>query len=353
MKVARTIYDSDGRALLTAGMVLNERYIERLKELGIGSIYIKDELFDSVAEIKDVVSEQTRLETLRLVKNSFNALERNRHLNVRAVRSVVDGLIDEILANRDILINLVDIRTYDDYTFQHSVNVCILSLMTAITLGYNQLRLKELGIGALLHDIGKIRIDKAVLNKQGDLSSEEYEEVKRHAEYGFDILRSYDEIPLLSAHIAFQHHERWDGKGYPRGLAQTNIHEYARIVAVADVYDALLADRPYRPAYSISQAVTIVSRMASVYFEPRCVAALISNIALFPLGSVVMLSSGDTALVVDVNKNAPTRPVVRVIFDPAGRKLSEPREVDLTKFSSIYITKVLTEQEIAELVHKP
>jgi putative nucleotidyltransferase with HDIG domain len=351
MKVGRTIYSGDGRVLLTAGMILNDYYIERLHTIGIASIYIKEELFDGVEELPDVISEQSRAETIKLVKDSFTSLEQHRRINIRAVRQTVDNIIDELLSNRELLINLSDIRSYDDYTFSHSVNVCILSLMTAITLGFHELKLKELGIGALLHDIGKIRIDKEILNKPGELSTEEMSEVKRHSEYGFEILRAYDDVPLLSAHIAFQHHERWDGNGYPRGLRGEDIHEYARIVAVADVYDALLADRPYRPSYSVDQAVTVVSRMSDIYFEPRSLAALVSHIAIFPVGSVVMLSSGQVGLVVDVNKDAPTRPVVRILFDTYGKRIPTPHEIDLTRLTTVYVNRVLSENDILELIN--
>ncbi|MGE5396122.1 MAG: HD-GYP domain-containing protein [Chitinophagales bacterium] len=351
MIVARTIYSSEGRVLLTAGMELSEKYIKRLFELGLSSIYIKDEIFDS-AEIVDVISEETRLETTIMVKNSFQALEYKQRMNIRAVKDTVEHLIDELLSNREIMINLVDIRTFDDYTFSHSVNVCVLSLMTGITRGFHQLKLMELGVGALLHDIGKIRLARELISKPGELTREEYMEIKRHCEYGYDILRNYDEMPLLSAHIAFQHHEQWHGKGYPRGLVGEEIHDYARIVAVADVYDALLADRPYRPAYSVNQAVTIISRMANVQLDPRSVASLVANIAIFPVGSVVKLNTGEIGIIMDVNKDSPTRPIIRVVFDRFLTRLKQPHEIDLTRLSTIYVAKSLSEEEIIELINE-
>lgn len=351
MIIARNIYSSDGRILLHAGIELNENYINRLQNLGIGSVYIKDEFDDEIiTPIREPVSEQTRTETVKEVKNAFEAIEQSRSMNTRAIHSMVNKILDEILANDDILINLSDIRTFDDYTFYHSVNVCILSIMTGITLGYHDLKLKELGIGSLLHDIGKIYIDKSILNKPDDLTKEEYMEIKRHPEYGFEILRKYPDIPLLSAHIAFQHHERWDGQGYPRGLAGENIHEYARIVAVADVYDALLADRPYRPSYTINQAITILTRMAGIYLESRCVNALLANIAVYPIGSIVELNTGDIGIVVDVNKEAPTRPVLKMIYNRSSHRICRPYEVDLSKLTTIIITRSLSREELAEIL---
>lgn len=353
MIVARNIYSSDGRILLHAGIELNPNYINRLLTLGISSVYIKDQFDDEInVVIREPVSEETRIETLKEVKNAFEALEENRSMNTRLVKSLVNKILDEILANSDILINLCDIRSFDDYTFGHSVNVCILSIMTGITLGYHDLKLKEIGIGSLLHDIGKIYIAKSILNKPDDLTKEEYAEIKRHPEYGFEILRRYPDIPLLSAHIAFQHHERWDGQGYPRGLAGEDIHEYARIVAVADVYDALLSDRPYRPSYTINQAITILNRMAGIYLEQRCVTALLSNIAVYPIGTIVELNTGDIGIVVDVNKTVPTRPVLKMIYNRASQRICRPYEVDLSKLTTIIITRSLSREELGEILQK-
>ncbi|MBO8158094.1 HD-GYP domain-containing protein [Thermosyntropha sp.] len=351
MIVARNIYSSDGRILLHAGIKLNENYINRLKNLGIISVYIKDEFDDELnLEIREPVSEETRAETIKEVKNAFEALEQNRSMNTRMVKSMVNKILDEILDNHDILINLCDIRTFDDYTFGHSVNVCILSIMAGITMGYHDLKLKELGIGALLHDIGKVYLDPAVLNKPDDLTREEYAEVKRHTEYGFEILRKYPDIPLLAAHIAFQHHERWDGQGYPRGLAGEDIHEYARIVAVADVYDALLSDRPYRPSYTINQAITILNRMSGIYLDPKCITALVANIAVYPIGTIVELNTGDIGIVVDVNKSAPTRPILKMIYNKTTNRLYRPYEVDLSKLTTVIITRSLTREELGEIL---
>lgn len=349
MKVARSIYDSDGRILLNSGVKLTSSYIKRLKELEISSVYIKDERFGEIDIIKDVVSETTRIQTSKIVKSTFSNLEKQRKINVRQVQSTVKILIDELLCNSDVLINLTDIRTFDDYTFGHSVNVCILSIMTGITMGYNDSKLTDLGTGALLHDIGKTHIDKNILNKPGKLSNTEYNEIKKHTEQGFEILRSYEDISLLSAHIAFQHHERWDGKGYPRRLKGENILEYARIVAAADVYDALIADRPYRSSYTITEALSILKNMTGEFLDPRCSTALLANIATYPIGSIVELNTGSIGIVVDVNKNYPTRPVVRIVYDRSFKKAFKVHEIDLSKMSTILVKAVLTEEELNSL----
>ncbi len=347
MIVARTITDSEGRVLLRSGVELNENYIVRLRELGLNSVYIRDS-FDDV-EVRDVIREKTRQETIKVVKDNFRGLENQHKLNIRNVQSMIDKIIDELFLDLSVLVSLNDIRTFDDYTFAHSANVAVLSIMTGISLGFNDRQLKDLGVGAILHDIGKTRIDKDILNKPDDLSREEFKEAKLHTTYGFEILRQYPDVSLLSAHVAFQHHERWDGNGYPRGLAQYDIIDYARIVAVCDVYDALLADRPYRAAYTVIQALMILKRMGGIHLDPQCVDALISNIAVYPIGALVELSTGEVAVVVDVNKEAPTRPIVRLLFDCYGGRVQGPDEVDLSKYTTITVAKTLREETIQRL----
>lgn len=349
MVVARNIYDSDGRVLLHAGVELNQNYINRLYQMGISSVYVRDKFDAYNIPSPDIVSEETRIETIKIIKQNFECLEHDRKINTRSIKRVVDNLIDELLANYNVLVSVNDIRTFDDYTFAHSVNVCILSIMTGMTLLYHDLKLKELGIGALLHDIGKTKIDKQILNKTETLTREEFIEIKRHTEYGFQILRSHDDISLLAAHVAYQHHERWDGKGYPRQLEGENIQAYARIVAAADVYDALLADRPYRPSYSVHQAITILKNMSGIYLDPNCVSALIANIAIYPVGSLIELNTGEIGIVVDNNKESPTRPVVRIIIDNNKHKIVRQHEIDLSKLSTIIITKALTDEDIVNL----
>lgn len=345
MVVARAIFSSDGRILLHSGVILSNSYIKRLGELEIDSIYIRDEIFGDL-EYRDVVTDETRSNTVRMVRENFNKLGKNHNLDIRAVKGTVGNIVDELLVNRNILFSLSDIRAFDDYTFAHSVNVCILSIMTGITMGYHQSQLNELGVGALLHDIGKMRVSLKVLNKPGELTREEFREIKKHPEFGFKILREYHDLSLLSSHVAYQHHERWDGQGYPRNLAGDKILEYARIVAVADVYDALLANRPYRPPYSINQGINVLKRMSGIYLDPTCVTALIANIAVYPIGTVVKLNTGDIGIVIDTNREHPTRPIVRIVFNSRGQRMPHEHEVDLSKLNTVMIVKTLNEDEI-------
>jgi HD-GYP domain-containing protein (c-di-GMP phosphodiesterase class II) len=340
---ARAIHNSEGKVLLAAGTELNDYYINRLNELGIQSLYIRDETTGGLT-IPETVSERTRVETIKIIRQAFTQLEDSRRINMPLIKNAVDKILDEVLGSSNALIHLVDIRAYDDYTFAHSVNVCILSLMTGISLSYNTQQLRELGIGALLHDIGKTRIPKEILDKPSCLTPAEFQEMQKHACHGFEILRHYPEIPLLSSHVALQHHERVDGSGYPRQLKGDEIHEYAKITAVTDVYDALLADRIYRPAFLPYGAIRELTRGTYTFFDPRVVAAFLENVAIYPVGSLVQLNTGDVGIVVDVNKQSQHRPVIRMLLDRHGRKPPEGQEHDLDKMPTIYITKVFGEK---------
>lgn len=317
--------------------------------MGIGSLYIEDEVFGGNIDIECVVSQETHAESVKLLKETYSSMQNERYVDTLSLQKTVNDIIDEILRNYGTLINFYEIRTYDDHTFNHSVDVCILSILTGITLGYNRLKLRELGIGALLHDIGKVKTSKEILNKPGSLSPDELKQIRRHPEDGFNILRRYVDIPLLSAHIAFQHQERLDGSGYPRGLTGGAIHEYARLVMVADVFNALTSDRPYRMAYPVVQAIDIIKSLAGTLFEKEFVAALFSNISPFPAGTVVLLNTGEIGQVVKTDKRDPTRPVIKILFDRKSNKLSRPFKIDLSGEPSLSIVKILSEEKISEL----
>lgn len=352
MILGRDIVDADGCVLMASGLQLTEPLIQRLVQLGIRSVYIKDLIFGATEESQTAISEETRINTVKTVKENFKNLSQERQINTQSVQQVIDRMLDEILGNIDVLINLNTISTTDDYLFNHSVNVCTMAILTGISFGYSDQKLKELGTGALLHDVGKSLVDPPILKNDNPLTPEEYAELQKHTEYGFAILRKASEIPLLAAHVAYQHHERWDGQGYPRKLRSSEIHEYARIVAVANMYDEMLLDRPNRPPYNTNQAINLLKKMSGVHFDPRCVDAMISHIAMYPSGTVVKLNTGEIGIVTQVNDDLPARPKVRITFDRFGKKLANPHEIDLANMTTINVSQVLTEKELAQNLNR-
>ncbi|HYH03458.1 MAG TPA: HD domain-containing phosphohydrolase, partial [Bacillota bacterium] len=234
MVLARTIFHpTDGIVLLHQNVKLQEGYIKRLKDLQYTHLYIQEP--GDTAEDLDIlepVKQETKIKASLVLKETLKAYEENHETGLEKLRNVVAEMIDQIYSNKEVVYNMMDIRSYDNYTYAHSVNVCTLALIMGSWLKLSRQDLETLGIGALLHDIGKIFVDREILNKPGPLQPEEYELVKTHTVKGYELLKEKISISFISAHIAYQHHERVDGSGYPRGLTHEKIHRFAKIVAV-------------------------------------------------------------------------------------------------------------------------
>lgn len=336
MELGKTIYSDAGAVLLTEGMILKQSYIDRLMFSNISEIYIQDE-FSKDIEIKDIISDRTRVEAKILVKSMMEDYKKRSRFNADGAKLIVDHMLDELLTTRDIMINLSDIKTTDDYTFAHSVNVCILSLITGVKMGLNQLRMRDLGVGALLHDIGKTTIPEELIKKPTSLTVEEFEIVKQHTVTGFNILKSDVNVSTTSAYVAFGHHERYDGSGYPNGAKGEDIHQFARIVAIADVFDALTSDRVYRKKYKTHEAAEYLTTASNQLFDPEILECFIKNIAYYAIGTSVLLDSGEKGIVVDCNSSFATRPVVRIIYNSKGERVEDYEEIDLTKKLNVFI----------------
>lgn len=349
MIVARNIYDSEGQKLLSVGTILNSQYIRRLLQLSIPAIYVKfNDDDDDIDCPDDIISEETRVSAIKNLSTAFRKCQATSNVDMPLFEATTKNLVDALLSNRSNVIQMNDIRCYDDYTFAHSVNVSILSAMLAMFRDYTPKRLHEVTLGALLHDIGKIKIPKPILNKIGSLTAEEFAIVRKHSEDGFNILRKCRDMSIVPMHVAFQHHEKYDGTGYPRGLKGAEIHEYARIVAIADVYDALTADRPYRIACLPYEAYRIMIQYANKQFDNELLETFFSYIAVFPVGCTVQLNTGEYGIVTDVEQNYTFTPKIKLLTT-ADNKLCQGNIIlDLKKEKS-YVSRSLRETELLEL----
>ena len=337
-KNAKTIFDEDGRILLASGVVIKDAYIEKLRLKGVSELYIEDEISEGIT-VLDVVCENTRQDAKLIVKDLMENYTLSKAMNTDKVKETVGKLIEELLSNADILISLSDLKLVDDYTFGHSVSVCILSLITGIGLGFNTIRLKDLGVGALLHDIGKLKIPSEILKKSTQLTVEEFEEIKKHTVYGFEILKDNNKISMVSAFIALGHHERYDGSGYPLQLKADNIHQCASIVAVADVYDALTSNVVYRQKMKPHEAAEYIISLSSHHFNKEVVDCFIKYIAIYPIGTGVILNTKERGVVIEANKALPTRPVIRVVFSDKGKRVPRYYEIDLMNNPNVFISE--------------
>ncbi|WP_028548125.1 HD-GYP domain-containing protein [Paenibacillus sp. UNC451MF] len=347
MKLGRRIYNEEGLILLGERVELSQKLIQRLSEHGIEFVYIDDPRTNDIT-IPDMISEETRFKATSEIRTSFRSMmetsvkrktANNKQLG-KTFGNVMKMIIDDLSSHEGAMIMLTNINVMDDYLFQHSLNVCIYTTLLGMAHGYNREDLTTLGLGALLHDIGKTQIPLELLRKNGKLTDNEFTQVKKHAEYGYQLLKDEPNIPLITAHCAFQHHERLDGSGYPRGIEGSDIHDYARWIGLVDSYDAMTTHRVYRKALLPHQAMEILYAGTDTLYEKKKIELFRDHIAIYPIGITVTLSTGETGTVVGLNHMVPHRPIVRILTDEEGQQLNAPFDVDLSEKLSILVTGV-------------
>ncbi|MGE5673687.1 MAG: HD-GYP domain-containing protein [Mycobacterium leprae] len=356
MRLGKTIATPTGKALLTAGTALKESYIQPLLNQGVWSVYVINELAPDVNP-EDVVSETTRRAVakelgavLDQVATVFQEASRKRVLQFTVgidgerLKEAVGKVVDDILNNPGVVYNLKDIRSADEYTLGHCVNVCLLSTLLGTVMGYNTTELKDLAIGALLHDIGKVATPPEILNKPGPLTTEEFEIMSQHTTIGWMMLKDQRTIRYTSAIVALQHHERWAGGGYPKGLREEQIYRHSRICAIADCFDAMTSDRVYRKGMSPAKALQTILNGMNGYFQPGLAWSFCQCIAPYPVGSMVELSDGSQAVVVNVQRGKTFQPRIRVLMDRGGRELAGQFELETEEHPEIQIVRMLREE---------
>ncbi|HEX3076626.1 MAG TPA: HD-GYP domain-containing protein, partial [Lachnospiraceae bacterium] len=275
------------------------------------------------------------------LRRTFEDFVSKGKLEVEQIHSSIETVINEILENQDVLIGLSDISSADEYTFAHSVSTTVYALLLARKLGYSKEMMDKLAIGTILHDIGKVYIDKDVIYKQGRLTEGEYEYVKNHTIFGYHALKKCRLISELSRIVSLTHHENMDGTGYPNGIMGKELHEFSRIVAIADVYDALTSSRCYRKRWTNQKAIEYLMKWSGTKFDTNLVGLFIQQVAVYQNGTMVKLSDGREAIVKDQNLGVPLRPIIRIIKDRHGRDC-ESYDVDLMK----ELNTVILDEEI-------
>ncbi len=312
-----------------------DQYSNNFRNMGINFVYVHDELSEGI-KVDDVIEHHTRVECKDAVKKVMESYQSNSTMKVNQLQQAIDLVISDVLNNKDVQLSLNDISTVDEYTYVHSVNVAVYSALIGEKLGYSSKQLAELTMGAVLHDIGKTVIPLEVQMKLSALTDQEFEIMKRHAEYGYEILGEIHTMSQGAKEVSHCHHEKLNGTGYPRGLKENEISEYARIVSIADVYDALTSDRCYRRKWSAQNAMNYLVEKSGTELDAGLVQLFIQKIAVYPNGSMVRLSDGMVGIIERQNTNTPLRPVVRVCYDQNLKEIT-PYEVDMMKILSITI----------------
>jgi HD-GYP domain-containing protein (c-di-GMP phosphodiesterase class II) len=354
----------DALPLLRAGVRISDSYRQSLVRAGITTVWIDDGLSQGIEplEVLEAVTKQRATTAIRdAFRDVTQALGQGAATvssdTVQEMREVAELIVGDVAGNVHSALALNDLANADGYTLKHSLAVTTLGLSIGMRVmqkyGWTDLhgkrrydgiedRLAVLGVGLLLHDIGKLAVPAEILRKPGPLTDEEWNAMRAHPTLGVQILKKADDISPLARAVVRSHHERWNGTGYPDRLSGAEIHQFARIAAVADVFDALTSDRYYRKALAIHEGYDFVVDRSGKDFDPEVVDLFKTCVAPYPPGTPVVLSDGNCGLVKEVRQQAVKSPVVRIIVDASGA-LVTPHDIDLSQARDITIVSTAFE----------
>jgi putative nucleotidyltransferase with HDIG domain len=345
------VFNKDDVLLLSADSLISSHdQIAVLRRQGVSGLYINTGKGKDVAKkIPDAAvfaedphreveyykeletARKIQRQTLATAKEALVSIRKGRSFSMSRIEEASENIVESIMRNPDALISLCQIKGYDEYTYTHSVNVSVLTTSMAYSLGYNRERLLAIGVGGVLHDIGKMRVPESILNKPGKYTDWEFNVMKKHPEYGMDIVKEKKNISEFSKVLIIQHHERFNGKGYPNGLKGEEIAEIGLIAAVADVYDALTSNRVYRAAWTPQKALAVIFQGCDEEYSRHIVERFTKQMGIYPVGSFVRLMSGEMGVVVKVDKGHLLAPTVLMLFAASGKRLESPVEYELSK----------------------
>ncbi len=339
MYLSKPLISADGKILLHEGIVIKERYIEYLRNQGFTSLFVGDAKDEEKLTIQeDFYSSPYRQEAIGAAREVINHFHVGKGINLDSVKKIVSEWINELGEKPENMVHILDIRRKEEYMFSHAVNTCILSIMTGIAMGYNDKQLDELGLAAMLHDVGKIKFSKNVARQfSNKLTKQEKDEYRRHPFYSLEILRENYKVSSNVLNACFQHHERWNGSGYPMGLVGDAISEYAQIISIADVYERLIAGMPHRLPTPVYYATAILHKAAGEYFNPAIIKKFTQNVAIYPIGKTVRLNNQQIGVILGVDINNKAVPIVRITSDKDGAENNRVVELDLQKNPELFI----------------
>jgi putative nucleotidyltransferase with HDIG domain len=346
------VYNADGVLILAAHIpISNLEQISILKRLGVMTVEIDLTKGIDLAPSKRTaattakgtvaftepyskelpIAKDIYRKTILSVQHAIKAIKLGKAYSTHEIETTVKGIVESILRNSDALMNICQIRGYNEYVYEHSVNVTILVCALCHILGYEKDIIIEAGVGAFLHDLGMIWIPENIVNKPDKLSDAEAMVIKRHPEYGLEILKDRKGISILSRTIVIQHHERLNGKGYPKGLKGDRIHEVGSIAGIADTYDAMTSNRVHRPALTPQQALAFLYSVSDKEFPKKISEHFVKLLGVYPVGSFVKLMNGEMGIVIRVRQEKILSPDVLMLFDARGKKLDSPVEYQLSQ----------------------
>ena len=288
--------------------------VEKGSDAPIGNMATYRQLYDDAVQVAETL---------------WDSAQSEGKPDADAGRNIVDTLAQEVSQNRPALLALTALKKYDSYTFTHMVNVSILTMGQARGLGIDGALLRELGLAALMHDIGKVKTPGEILNKTEKLTDGEFDILRRHTIDGAEILRRTPEMPALAPVVAFEHHLRLDGSGYPKGVSRASLNLATMLSGIADVFDAMRSQRVYQEAHPTDRILAVLQRNDGKQFDQNLVRRFVQLVGIYPVGNLVRLNTGDIAVVLKAYAPDPYRPRVRVLIDRTGKRVEHPIELNL------------------------
>lgn len=340
-----------GAALLSADyyeVVAAGGMARMLEHADLPHVEIADVKVFEHGELGELTEEDAKLSydgALDLVREVDSLIRRNKAVSSGQIKTAVRSLVDNVLANRFAMIELTGLKNHDEYTFYHSANVAILSLALGSQISKDYRFLSTLGVGALLHDIGKMTVDLEILNKPGALLPEEWASIKLHPVYGAEQAALIPGLDKASIVLILEHHMRWDGTGYPTRKPMRKQHLASRIVAIADAYDAMTSRRSYSAARVQDEAMALLVQSAGTALDPALTRVFVSMMGVYPPRTVVRLDDGRTGVVMRPSETDPLRPVVKVIAHEDGAMV-EPYRIDLSAEEGLGVARCLDSRDL-------
>lgn len=319
MVTAEAVFNRFGSVLLWENTILNTNMIQHLKNMGVQTVAVLNEK-PEIAYIqkegsRTVQKLQYKLEyelNVQKTKRIFNEISSGKPIEIGEVKPIIETLTSTSGTNRLAIDAIMEVRKVDEYTYYHSINVSLLCIVIGKWLKLGKEDIRKLAMAGLLHDIGKTRISPDILNKPGKLTDEEFEEIKRHSEYGYNIVKDMEGVPGEVATAILTHHEKEDGSGYPMGLTGDKLNIYSKIITISDIFDAMTAKRPYRNNDTPFKVFELMQHGSFGVLDPVILNVFLENITNYYVGSKVRLNTGEVGEVVFMNKLDFSRPVVLV-----------------------------------------
>ena len=302
-----------------------------IAHIRVGRVTVEERVEGSLTDMATI--KRLYRDAVSVAGDVWDSAQTEGRPDATAARSMIDGLAQAVAQNRNALLALTTLKNYDNYTFTHMVNVSILTMGQARGLGIDGPLLREFGLAALMHDIGKVRTPLEVLNKPDRLNEHEFVIMRRHVVDGAEILRMTPDVPALAPVVAFEHHLRVDGSGYPSGVARSSLNIGTMLCSIADVYDAMRSQRHYQQAFPTDRILAVMKSNDGTQFDQHLVRRFVQLIGIYPSGNLVRLNTGEVAVVRKVYAPDPYRPQVRVLVDRAGEVIDLPYELNLWEAS--------------------